>query len=176
MKLFLEFFPRFEPGRLIQALYWQQREFPGSQLGVGTGWSGPKILQDHPAFSDVRPLLEAAIARALPPDETMLDLCAWGNVMKPGDVVSDHDHQKSHLGGPNRLAGVFYLSGGSNFFLRIEQEHYAIRPVAGLLIIFGADKPHRVDPAKEERISISFNVRVKAKTFQAGLAPNSAIG
>lgn len=141
---------------LLQAVERSQDAHPDSALDVGTGWSGPKdLFDDGTTFS-----LVAWLQTILPQLPLQWRIHGWGNVMQEGDEVRSHNHRRSHLGGANVWAGVYYLEipPGSS---ALETELGPVPARDGLAITFPADLTHwvRPQPVRARRVSIGFNVR-----------------
>lgn len=142
----------------------QKLETPGSKLGVGTGWSGPKTLFDHRYTAALEAFIRSQLARVNPegwlPD---WPLSGWGNVMHRGDVVAQHNHVTSHLGGRNTWSGVYFVTTppGSGALVIEGRE---LIPAAGTLVIFPSETDHEVRPHESDlpRLSIAFNARSSA--------------
>lgn len=123
---------------------------PGCRLGVGGTWAGPKTLFDDERTSDLAAWISETIG--------LTDISAWGVEHAEGDNLAPHDHIKSHKGGTNQIAGVYFLQSGGkgDAFCREGQD---IKPKAGMLLTFPADLRHWTAPATKSRLSIAFNAR-----------------
>ena len=144
----------------LETLILQERErFPGCKLGVGTGWSGLKSFLeiDNPATHVLGFFIHQAI-----PSPPPWNVCGWPNIMDPGDTISPHDHEHSHLGGKNLFGGVYYVScpgEGGRLILHDGDAVEVINPVPGLLVVFDAMQVHSVEEYRGpgRRVSVGFN-------------------
>lgn len=156
-------FPPAYLDALAAAVFAQAEATPHSSLSVGTGWSGPKTLFANPAFDGLRALVDDIAQNAT---GESFEWCAWANIMRRGDRVDWHAHERSHLGGPNVLAGVFYLTqpdarAGLFCYTDANGDIGWLSPERGLLVVFTADTAHKVTRHDSDapRISIAFNGR-----------------
>lgn len=148
------------------AIQAQRKASPHSHLGVARngkarqrGWTGPKTLFDDPLTHELRDWLVSLIP------EPVQGIDAWGFVLEQGDYVQPHNHLKSHRGGRNAWAGVYYvrLPQGSGRF-SVEgphgvDEHPEVSE--GTAIVFPATMEHwvTVHEASEPRVSIAWSAR-----------------
>ena len=149
-------------GVLLAVVARRRKADPTTQLGVATGWSSDKTFFDEPELRPLVSWIRAVLVARL--GVLACDVSGWANVMLPGDVVREHHHEKSHLGGLNRYAGTYFpYANPSHAPLVIDGT--AITPSRGLLVLFDANTPHSVarhfGPAP--RVSLAFNVRVLAE-------------
>ena len=89
---------------------------------------------------------------------------AWGNLLKKGQYVQEHDHRLTNKDSSNFLthSAVFYLTDikpGTYF----KKHNITIEPELGKIIIFSAKERHAVEKynGDEERITLAFNGRKK---------------
>ena len=77
---------------------------------------------------------------------------AWANVNETGDCNAPHVHS----GGGFKLSGYYVVLGetGDTVF---EPGEFHVQPMPGLLALFPSTQRHRVDPCKEQRITVAFN-------------------
>lgn len=149
-------------GPLGAAIEDARREWPHSQLAVMNGWSSPKVL-----FDDERTHLLRDWLAALLPDDAAWELSGWANIMEQGNGILVHDHARSHLGGDNEWAGVFWLTapkGSSPLLFHDDGAALEIKPKAGAGIVFAATMPHEAASQRVagRRVSIAFNARRRA--------------
>lgn len=134
------------------------RANPTTKLSVGTGWSGQKTLFDD----SLTHALQHFITHFLP-KHVAYQLSAWANIMRIGDAITRHDHVRSHLGGHNEWAGIYYvLVSQRAALLTVHAEpDVVITPKEGKLVMLSADCEHSVEEQSEDtlRISIAFNVK-----------------
>lgn len=165
-----------------------KKEDPTSRLGVHRGgWSSDKSLFEtgpwpdlvHHIFKRVYLVKGWDEDYLLRPSESV-QVCAWANVMEKGERVLAHHHIKSHHGGLNCLAGIYYVSspeGSAPIIFRPDgpypsgsprvpiagrdetSEVYA--PEEGVLFLFPPDLIHMVPVHQldEPRISLGINIR-----------------
>lgn len=146
--------------RLMAAFEAHRAQHRGSSLGAGGSWAGPKTLFDD--FERQTRSLRDWIMSLLPGDQAWR-ISAWGVLHLPGDALIEHDHVRSHRGGKNVWAGVYWLSGGvaaDAFCWRSGGDVGRTAPVVGSAVVFPADMPHWTEAATEERRAIAFNVDV----------------
>lgn len=127
---------------LLPLIKSQQELFTGSQLAMGSGWTGPKTLFGYPETTD----LKAFIMRYLPTPGPFT-LVGWANIMGPGDYIKSHDHVMEG----NQYWGVYYLTGA---VIKV-QTRLIMAP--GDLLIYPAYMIHEVEPVTQHRVSIAFN-------------------
>ena len=143
-------------GPLLAAIAAARAREPRSSLDVAGGWSGSKNLQADPRVHPLRDWLAALL-----PDGTW-ELALWGKVYSRLDGVRAHDHAKSHRGGLNTHAGVYwlYVPPGSQP-LQFPDLEIMVVPAAGTVCLFDALDVHEVAAHRgaEQRVSIGFNVR-----------------
>lgn len=148
--------------KLMAAFEAHRAEHRGSALGAGGSWAGPKTLFDD--FEKETRSLRGWLLSLLPGDQSWR-ISAWGVLHMPGDALAEHDHVRSHLGGENVWAGVYWLAGGAKadaFCWRSGGEVGRLAPAAGSAVVFTADVPHWTEAATGERRAIAFNVNVAA--------------
>ena len=78
---------------------------------------------------------------------------AWGNILKKGDLVTEHDH------GNNAFCGILYLSeGGPGTFFK--QYNKTIEEKIGRFVLFHPSLLHSVEKIEKdiERITVAFNM------------------
>ena len=154
----------------------ERREIdPTSSITPSSGWSSAKNLFDSGPWSRLLSFILGRIeypASMLVPRPGIVQLpawevSAWGNVMNKGQRVLFHHHERSHKGGKNYAAGVYYVDAppGSAPII-FWPEGYTGTAVPqeiedGLLVLFYAGLCHSVPahPIKAERISVAFNIR-----------------
>lgn len=80
----------------------------------------------------------------------------WANINSPGDFNRSHTHV-----GPWTTAGVLFVSGRSGDLVLEYEDGPEVRitPEPGMIVLFPALTPHRVDTGKDLRITIAFNLR-----------------
>jgi hypothetical protein len=153
----------------LAAIACRQAATPTSQLGVASGWSSDKTFFAEPALAPLEAWIRTVLAARC--GVTACDLSGWANVMRPGDVVREHHHEKSHLGGLNRYAGTYFPGASPDAAPLILYDDlpnrmltHAFTPTRGLLVLFDADTPHHVPMhrGRAPRVSLAFNVRVWA--------------
>lgn len=120
-----------------------QRLYPSCRLGVGTGWSSPKILHERDACA---PLTAWVWEIARPHGAVHLD--AWANVLRVGDSIAEHDHYLA-------IATAIYGLQGEGELL-VGDEAVPILP--GRVLILDGRQVHSVAPCKSPRISIVMNL------------------
>ena len=160
---------------------------PGSHLGVSKAWSSDKNLFLTGPWPDlIRHIFRKVYLVKGRDGEYVLNpvddvqICAWANVMEKGHKVLAHDHVRSHHGGMNCLAGIYYVSapkrsapiifypnglyegrlhGGRIDAVAETSEVYA--PQEGVLFLFPHDLIHMVPTHQldEPRVSIGINIR-----------------
>lgn len=121
-----------------------QQRYPSSGLGVGTGWSSPKILHERDEFA---PLTAWAWEQARPHDAVHLD--AWANLYRVGDEVRAHDHHQA------QLTAVYCLYGEGELLV---DGYGSVWMTPGLLVILDGRQVHSVPPSRARRISIAMNL------------------
>jgi hypothetical protein len=133
---------------------------PATQLGVATGWSSTKDFFDEPGLWPLTTFIRTVLVHRLA--LTAYDISGWANVMRQGDVVREHDHDRSHLGGHNRYAGTYFVGARPDHAPLVVAGEDPITPSRGLLVLFDADTPHHVLPhtGSTPRVSLAFNVRL----------------
>lgn len=145
---------------LADCAYTHMQRDPSSQLGVGTGWSGAKTFVEDFCDCFAAKWLEAAIQTVLGAAAGYwFDVSVWANIMRAGDECRIHDHKRSHKGGENAWAGVFYVAGDDLQLHLGSGPVYCMEPEIGELVAFPADTLHAV-PAyqgNEARISLAFS-------------------
>lgn len=147
----LQFFTYPDPDSLnvsiLHILMRQRAESPGSELGVGMGWSGPKDLFH---YEDLQPLI-TAIQRCIP---LPCKFAGWGNILDKGGFIRPHDHHNQI----NMYSGVYYLTKA---VLGIRNPHnnrdYLFEFNPGDGIIFHPSIVHFVTPTSDYRVSVAFN-------------------
>ncbi|MDJ0631089.1 MAG: hypothetical protein QNJ44_22720 [Rhodobacter sp.] len=130
----------------------------GGTLAVGGSWAGPKTLFDDCPEPTIG--LRKWLATLLPAGSWTID--AWGVLHQVGDRLTPHDHVKSHRGGNNLWAGVYWLDpagDGDLFCYRMAADLVEVAPVAGAALLFPADLVHSTTPATQARRAIAFNVQ-----------------
>ena len=75
---------------------------------------------------------------------------AWANVNETGDCNAPHVHS----GGGLKISGYYVGETGDTVF---EPGEFHVQPMPGLLALFPSTQRHRVDPCKEQRITVAFN-------------------
>lgn len=154
------------------------------------GWSGPKTLFDDPSFALLQARCREAFAHALQemgvPPGLRFGLEAWANI---------HDrcgHNQPHIHREVMLSGCFYLRTppGSGALVFNDPrpgplhstawgsgmnrwERRAVRPHAGLLLIFPAWLEHAVEPHEGDvpRLSIAVNAVLHRSAPAIGKTP-----
>lgn len=134
----------------IHCIRLQMAQFPDSQLGVGTGWSGPKTLLDDPRMGPMRGYIQSKLPMPC-------SVVAWGNYLITGEKIGIHDHAD----GQNALSGVYYLTDAELQLHPLGKPMEALSFHPGDIIIFPPDTKHSVPPATDLRISIAFNAAPK---------------
>ena len=136
---------------LLIAISSHRQLYPGSQLGVGQGWSGPKTLFDIPSTYSLVSFIKSLVH--LP-----CNLVGWANYMKPNEFIGEHNHDD----GKNFMSGVYYLSPAA---LKLEDAGRGwpdtIEFQPGDLVMFPSTLKHCVTPCSAIRISIAFNAVLK---------------
>jgi len=154
----------------------ERRELdPTSSITPSSGWSSVKDLFEEGPWTRLLSFILGRIeypASMLVPEPGTIQLptwevSAWANIMTKGQRVLFHHHERSHKGGRNYAAGVYYVDAppgsapiqfwptgyvGPEITQEIED---------GLLVLFPAALCHSVPdhPIKEDRISVAFNIR-----------------
>ena len=75
----------------------------------------------------------------------------WGNILSPGDYVSNHDHRSAEI------SGVLYFTEGEPIYFPQYDIH--IKPTPGKFLLFHSMVSHSVptNQSQQERYSLAFN-------------------
>ncbi|AMO43052.1 phytanoyl-CoA-dioxygenase [Cyanophage S-RIM32] len=170
---------------LIEYIYrLQENEPAGDNRSLVNGWQNHKLLTDHEYDNEVQYLIrfiteqfESYLKSYGPTKQYYWGINnLWTNVTPPGGFNRVHMHTGC------QFSGIFYLKGSpdagelilynpmntSNLALNYvdlcprQQMCYSIAPIRNTGAFFSSGLHHRVDinNSKEDRISISFNIRV----------------
>lgn len=144
---------------LAAAIERQRQRIPTGAIEVATGaWAGSKdLFERDPATHPLRDWIESLL-------EGHYQLDAWGFIVQRGQRVELHDHRRSHRGGLNAFAGVYYIEYPPQSGQLIAEgadtdKEDPVRP--GDLVIFDATFRHEITEhaASARRVSIAFNAQ-----------------
>lgn len=136
---------------LLDVIALEQKRYPGSQLGVGSGWSGPKNLLDRTPLIPLTSFIINKLALGELSHCNRYTLRGWGNVLEAGDSIGTHSHTLKGMQNPIH-SGVYYITAGT---IKLNKSYWHMEP--GQLLIMPSDMLHSVDSVNEYRVSIAFN-------------------
>ena len=143
---------------LLEAIRAAKLESPRSFLGVGGSWASPKTLHEDPRLLELLEFIRAALVGFV----GYVD--CWAVELRPGDEIKPHDHVRSHRGGSNTWAGVYYVSVAfsETSELRFQKgikgfDTRLIMP--GVLYTWPADLQHWTTPSSAPRTAIAFSAK-----------------
>ena len=164
--------------KIENRVYEKSKEEKTRKASNEGGWHSEGSMHDDPVMEPIVKYIEWAV-RDLSIESKMeyndYQLFLWSNLNRPGDYNTVHDHPDCHMSGvyyvklPEGDCGLLrmynpmysYNYNSSGYNPPYKQPRIEVKGKEGALLIFRAPILHDVtrNNTKEDRISLSFNIR-----------------